>query len=157
MRTLCKLGYKSPDDILSAIKEYRMMNPFTLREWHYINNVIVHTVEIQSVYRWSLRVCARGTTNCAWRPRVTISSASTRPSNSMSSSTRTSRTEFGQQMRSGGLLSYLSMNCLLNGVLSYSQCYFVRIQSISQKFNSCVTDGRTDGPTDGPTDRHTLL
>ena len=51
MGTLCKLGYKSPDDILSAIKEYRMMNPFTLREWHYINNVIVHTVEIQSVYR----------------------------------------------------------------------------------------------------------
>ena len=54
-------------------------------------------------------------------------------------------------MRSGDLLSYLSMNCLLNGVLSCSRCYFVRIQSISQKFNSCVTDRRTDGPTDGRT------
>ena len=46
-------------------------------------------------------------------------------------------------MRSGDLLSYLSMNCLLNGVLSCSRCYFVRIKSISQKFILCVTDGRT--------------
>ena len=66
---------------------------------------------------------------------------------------RTSRTEFGQQMRSGDLLAYLYLNRLLNGVLSCPRCYFVRIQSISHKFNSCVTDGRTDGPTD----RHTLL
>ena len=66
---------------------------------------------------------------------------------------KTSRTEFGKQMRSGDLLSYLSMNCLLNGGISCSRCYFVRIQSISQKFNSCVTDRRTDRRTD----RHTLL
>ena len=56
----------------------------------------------------------------------------------------TSRTEFGQQMRSGDLLAYLSLNRLLNGVLSCSQCYFVRFRPISQKFNSCVTDGPTD-------------
>ena len=55
-------------------------------------------------------------------------------------------------MRSGDLLAYLSLNRLLYGVLSCSRCYFVRIQSISQKFNSCVTDGPTDGPTDGRTD-----
>ena len=40
---------------------------------------------------------------------------------------KTSRTEFGQQMRSGDLLAYLSLNHLLNGVLSCSRCYFVRI------------------------------
>ena len=66
--------------------------------------------------------------------------------------TRTSRTEFGQQMRSGDLPAYLSLNCLLNGIVSCSQCYFVQIQPISQKFYSCVTDGPTDEPTDGPTD-----
>ena len=67
----------------------------------------------------------------------------------------TSRIEFGQQMRSGDLLAYLSLNRLLNGVLSCSRFYFVRIQSISQKFNSCVSDGRTDGRTDGQT--HPLI
>ena len=30
---------------------------------------------------------------------------------------KTSRTEFGQQMRSGGLPAYLSLNCLLNGIV----------------------------------------
>ena len=34
-----------------------------------------------------------------------------------------------------------------------SRCYFVRIQSISQKFNSCVTDRRTDGRTYTPSYR----
>ena len=32
----------------------------------------------------------------------------------------TSRTEFGQQMRSRELSAYLSLNRLLNGILSYS-------------------------------------
>ena len=49
--------------------------------------------------------------------------------------------------------TYLSLNCLLNGIFSHSWCYFVQIWPMSQKFNSCVTDGLTDGPTDG----HTLL
>ena len=31
---------------------------------------------------------------------------------------KTSRTEFGQQMRSGDLLAYLSLNCLSNGTVS---------------------------------------
>ena len=64
---------------------------------------------------------------------------------------------------SGELPAFLSLNRLLNGILSYSWCYFVRIRPISQKFNSCVTDGRTDrrtdrrtdGPTDGRTDGRT--
>ena len=33
---------------------------------------------------------------------------------------KTSRTEFGQQMRSRELPAYLSLNRLLNGILSYS-------------------------------------
>ena len=69
---------------------------------------------------------------------------------------RTSQTEFGQQKRSGDLLAYLSLNRLLNGALLCSRCYFVRIQSISRKFNSCVTDGPTDGRTDGRTDGSTV-
>ena len=32
---------------------------------------------------------------------------------------QTSRTEFVQQMRSGDLPAYFSLNCLLNGILSY--------------------------------------
>ena len=70
----------------------------------------------------------------------------------------TSRTEFGQQMRSGDLIEYLSLNCLSNGIVSCSCCYFVYIQPrncISQKFNSCVTDGPMDRRTDGPMDRWT--
>ena len=47
---------------------------------------------------------------------------------------------------SGELPAYLSLNRLLNGILSYSYSYFVQIQPISQKFNSCVTDGPTDRP-----------
>ena len=35
-------------------------------------------------------------------------------------STKTSRTEFGQQMRSRELPAYLSLNRLLNSILSYS-------------------------------------
>ena len=78
---------------------------------------------------------------------------------------KTSRTEFGQQMRSGGMPAYLSLNRLSNGIVLCSCCYFVHIRPTSQKFNSCVTygrtdgptDGRTDGPTDGRTDGHTLL
>ena len=65
---------------------------------------------------------------------------------------RTSRTEFGQQMRSGDLPAYLSLNRFLNGIFTGSPCYFVRIQLIFRKFNSCVTDGPTDGRTDGRTD-----
>ena len=61
---------------------------------------------------------------------------------------KTSRTEFGQQMRSGDLPAYLSLNCFLNGIVSCSRCYFVRIQPISQKFNLCVTDRPTDRRTD---------
>ena len=53
---------------------------------------------------------------------------------------------------SGELPAYLSLNSLLNGILSCSWCYFVRIRPISQKFNSFVTDQRTDGRTDGRTD-----
>ena len=34
---------------------------------------------------------------------------------------KSSRTEFGQQMRSGELLTYLFLNRLLNGLLSYSE------------------------------------
>ena len=70
---------------------------------------------------------------------------------------KTSRTEFGQQMRSGDLTAYLSLNCLSDGLVSCSRCYFVRIQLITEKFNSFVTDGRTDRRTDGPTDGRTLL
>ena len=58
-------------------------------------------------------------------------------------------------MRSGELPAYLSLNQLLNGILSHSWCYSVQIWPISQKFNSCVTDGRADRPTDGRTDRRT--
>ena len=39
-------------------------------------------------------------------------------------------------------VAYLSLNRLLNGILSCSRCYFVQFQSISQKFNSCVTEER---------------
>ena len=48
-------------------------------------------------------------------------------------------------------MSYL--NCPLN-VLSF-WCYFAQIQPISQKFNSCLTDGRTDGRTDRRMDGRT--
>ena len=54
-------------------------------------------------------------------------------------------------MRSRWLLVYLSLNRLLNSILSCSWCYFVKIQLISQKFNVC--DGRTDGRTDIPSYR----
>ena len=61
----------------------------------------------------------------------------------------------------GELPAYLSLNRLLNGILSYSWCYFVQFRPISQKFNSCVTDRRMvrrrDGRTDRQTDGHTLL
>ena len=67
----------------------------------------------------------------------------------------TSWTEFGLQMHSRELPAYLSLNRLLNGILSYSWCYFVQICPISWRFNSCVTDGPTDEQTDGPTDRRT--
>ena len=40
---------------------------------------------------------------------------------------------------------------LFNGTLSYSWCHFVQIRTISQKFNSCVTDVLTEGRTDGRT------
>ena len=50
-------------------------------------------------------------------------------------------------MRSGDLLAYLSQNCHSNGIVLYSCCYFVSIQPISHKFNSCLTDGRTDIPS----------
>ena len=69
----------------------------------------------------------------------------------------TSRTEFRQQMRSGKLPMNLSLNSLLNGILSYSWCYFVQIWPISQKFNSYVMDRPTDRPTEQLTDGHTLL
>ena len=52
---------------------------------------------------------------------------------------RTSLTEFRHQMRSGDLLAYLYLNCLSNGIISCSRCYFVQIQPrnlISRKFNS---------------------
>ena len=68
----------------------------------------------------------------------------------------TSLTEFRHKMRSGDLLAYLYLNGLSIGIVSCFKCYFVQIQPgnlISQKFNSCVTDG----PTDGRTDRHTFL
>ena len=52
-------------------------------------------------------------------------------------------------MRSGNLPAYLSLNRLLNGIVSCSRCYFVQIQPISKKFNSSVTDGPTDGRMDG--------
>ena len=48
-------------------------------------------------------------------------------------------------MRSGELPAYLSLSCLLNGIVSCSWCYFVQIQPISPKFNSC--DLRTDKPS----------
>ena len=55
-------------------------------------------------------------------------------------------------MRSGDLPTYLSLNRLLNDLVLCSWCYFVQIQSISQKFISCVTDGWTDRRTDRQTD-----
>ena len=58
-------------------------------------------------------------------------------------------------MRSRWLLAYLSLNRLLNGILSCSWCYFVQIQLISQKFNSCVTDRPTDRRMDRRTDGRT--
>ena len=48
---------------------------------------------------------------------------------------------------SGELPTCLSLNRLLNGILSYYWCSFVRIRPISHKFNSWVTDGRTDTPS----------
>ena len=56
----------------------------------------------------------------------------------------TSRTEFGQQMRSGGLPAFY---CLFKGIVSCSWCYF-------GPFNRNTT---RVWPMDGPTDRHTLL
>ena len=41
------------------------------------------------------------------------------------------------------------LKCLVNGTVSCSWCYFVQIQPISHKFNSCVvrlTNRRTDTP-----------
>ena len=70
----------------------------------------------------------------------------------------TSLTEFRHEMRSGDLLAYLSLNCPSSGIVSCSWCYFVLLLSkyqIFQKFNLCVTDGRSNGPTDGPTDQPT--
>ena len=62
------------------------------------------------------------------------------------------KSEFRHQMRSGDLLACVSLNCLLNRVVSCSWYYFAQIQPISQKFISCVTDRRTNGRTDGRTD-----
>ena len=49
--------------------------------------------------------------------------------------------------------AYLSLNYLLKGIVSCSQCYFVQIHPISKKFNLFVTgqpmDRRTDRRTDG--------
>ena len=56
----------------------------------------------------------------------------------------TSRTEFGQQMRSGELPVYLSLNCLFNGRDSRPWRYFVQVLRIYQKL---VYDGRTDQRT----------
>ena len=42
------------------------------------------------------------------------------------------------------LSAYLSLFSLLNGILSYSWCYFVQIWSISQKFNSCAINWWTN-------------
>ena len=55
-----------------------------------------------------------------------------------------SLTEFRDQMRSGDPPLYLSLNCLLNDIVSCPCCYFAQIQPISEKFNSFVTDGRTN-------------
>ena len=58
-------------------------------------------------------------------------------------------------MRSSVLPEYLSLNRLSDGLVSFSRYHFVKIQPrdpISQKSNSCVTDGRTDGRTDRRTD-----
>ena len=57
-------------------------------------------------------------------------------------------------MRSGELPAYLSLNQLLNGILSHSWCYSVQIWPISQKFNLCVTDGPTDTPSYRDTRTH---
>ena len=62
-------------------------------------------------------------------------------------------TEFSRLMRSGGLLAYLSLNRLMNGIILCSRCYFSQIQHrnpISQKFNLWVMDQPTDGWTDTP-------
>ena len=58
---------------------------------------------------------------------------------------RTSLTEFSHQMCFGELLAYLSLNCHSSCIVS---CYSIQIppgNPISQKFNSCLRDGRTDG------------
>ena len=65
----------------------------------------------------------------------------------------TSLTEFRYQMRSGDQPVYLSINRFLNVIVSCAWCSFVQIQSISQKFNSCVTNLRTDGQTNTPSFR----
>ena len=59
-------------------------------------------------------------------------------------------TEFRHQMRSGDLSAYLSLNRLLNSIVLCSWCYFVQIQPSSQKFNSCVTNGRTASKNGAP-------
>ena len=51
---------------------------------------------------------------------------------------KTILTEFRHQMRSGDLPPYLSLNWFSNGIVSCSLCYFVRIQAICKKINSCV-------------------
>ena len=84
----------------------------------------------------------------AWKLRRT--DVEMRKINILVLSSITSRTDFGQQMRSRELPAYLSLNRLFNGILSYFWCYFVQIRPNSQKFNSCVTEGRTDGQTDIP-------
>ena len=64
----------------------------------------------------------------------------------------TSRTEFRQQMRSGDLLVYLSLNCLFNGIAHVPDAILLKI---SPFLRNSTRVWRTDGPTDGPTDRRT--
>ena len=73
---------------------------------------------------------------------------------------RTSLTELRQQMSSGDLLAYLSLNRLFIDIVKCSLCYFVQNlprNHISQKLNSFVIDGPTDGWTDGRTDTHSVI
>ena len=56
-------------------------------------------------------------------------------------------------MRSRELLAYLSLNCLSNGILSYSDAILLEFGPFLR--NSTMCDGRTDGRKNGRTEERT--
>ena len=98
--------------------------------------------------------CQMTKTSLSW-PKLRWLRRSLRVSTKTPVTKQTSQTEFGQQMRSGDLPAYLSLNCVSNGIFVLSRWSFVQFRPNFQKFNLCVTYRRTDGRTDWRTDRRT--